>query len=140
MRITWRCEGVGAGGLDEEEGELGWQRVVRLLQSGGYGWSEGGVATWNTETTTTPPVCIRCGQGVSRKRRKHYLCIILFWRGIGGARCMVEADGCLLDLLTAVPACANSDSLYAMTCSTGKTSPPMFGFAGRLTFNSMYGR
>lgn len=55
MRITWRCERVGAGGLDEEKGELGWQRVVRLLQSGGYGWSEGGVATWNSETTTTPP-------------------------------------------------------------------------------------
>lgn len=53
---------------------------------------------------------------------------------------MVEADGCLLDLLTAVPACANSDSLYAMTCSTDKISLPMFGFAGRLTFNSMYGR
>lgn len=32
---------------------------------------------------------------------------------------MVEADGCLLDLLTAVSACVDGDSLYVTNCSTG---------------------
>lgn len=119
MRITWRCEWVGADGLDEEKEELGWQRVVRLLQAVGYGWSEGGCdMELGDDDDDTCVYSLRTRRGEEAKEALPLY--HTFWRGIGGARCMIEADGCVLDLLTAVPACVDADSLYAATCSTVK--------------------